>query len=80
MPIRPMRARMKPEPFGFLPREVPAFPASPVLSDWLPWRGYRRPLPEMMVSRSAILCLDGGRLFQSPARAGSFFLSDYNFL
>ena len=26
---------MKPEPFGFLPREVPAFPASPVLSDRL---------------------------------------------
>ena len=23
---------MKPEPFGFLPGEVPAFPASPVLS------------------------------------------------
>jgi hypothetical protein len=71
---------MKPEPFGFLPREVPAFPSSPGRSDRLRWLGYRRPLPEMMVSRSAILCLDGGELFQSSGRAGSSFLSDYNFL
>jgi len=70
---------MKPEPFGFLPREVRAFPASPVLSDRLRWLGYRRPLPEMMVSRSAILCLDGGQLFQSPGLAGPSFLRDYNF-
>jgi len=64
---------MKPEPFGFLPREVPAFPASPVLSDRLRWLGYRRPLPEMMVSRSAILCLDGGQLSNRQGARGLSF-------
>jgi hypothetical protein len=35
MPIRPLESPNEPEPFGFLPHEVPAFPASPVLSDRL---------------------------------------------